>query len=76
MEPRQDPGGVVVVKQFAAKLQVELTAELVDAGADVLRLHFQIFFIVETKAIDHLVALPLFSLAQPLGWKISVSYGN
>ena len=76
VEPRQDPGGVVVVKQFAAKLQVELTAELVDAGADVLRLHFQIFFIVETKAIDHLVALPLFSLAQPLGWKISVSYGN
>lgn len=54
------------VKQFAAKLQVELTAELVDAGADVLRLHFQIFFIVETKAIDHLCcASSLFSGPAP-----------
>ena len=38
LEARQHAGGVVVVKQLAAELQIQLAAELGAAGGDVLRL--------------------------------------
>ena len=38
LEARQHAGGVIVVKQLAAELQIQLAAELGAAGGDVLRL--------------------------------------
>ena len=67
MEARQHPGGVVVVEELSAELQVQLSAELADAGADVLRLHFQVFFVVEAKSFDHVFASShsLYSVGKP-----------
>ena len=48
LESGEDSGRVVVVKELAAKLQIELAAKLVNALSDVLRLHCNIFFVVET----------------------------
>ena len=67
VEARQHPGGVIVVKEFSAKLQIEFAAELVNAGADVFRLHFQVFLVIEPKSFDHIGALPLISLYPPAG---------
>ena len=53
MEAGQDPGGVVVVEELAAELQVELAAELADPGADVLGLHLQVFLVIEPQFFDH-----------------------
>ena len=39
---------MVVVEQLTAELKVELIAKLSDPLADMLRLHFQIFFVVKT----------------------------
>ena len=47
----KNPGGVVVVEQLAAKLEVELVVELCDALPDVLGLHLKIFRVV--KAFFH-----------------------
>ena len=49
-EPGQHAGGVIVVKQLAAKLQIELAAKLGDALSDMLRLHLQIFLVVESAS--------------------------
>ena len=51
LKARQHPGGVVVVEQLAAKLEVELVVELCDALPDVLGLHLKIFRVV--KAFFH-----------------------
>ena len=47
-ETGQHPGRVVIIEQLAAEFQIELVPEFGDAPLDVLRLHFQIFFIVKT----------------------------
>ena len=47
LESGQHPGGVVVVKQLAAELQIQLSAELRDAVPDVLRLHLQVLLVVK-----------------------------
>ena len=47
-ESRQHAGRMVVVEQLAAEFQIQLAAELVDAVADVLGLHFHVFVVVET----------------------------
>ena len=48
LKARQDPGGMVVVKELAAELQVELAAELADALLDLLRLDGEVLLIVKT----------------------------
>ena len=48
LEPGQNARGVIVVKQLAAKLEIELVAELGDAVADVLRLGFQVLIIIKS----------------------------
>ena len=49
---------MVIVEQLAAELQIQLTAELVDAFADVFGLHFQIFFIVESDLFHLCPSVP------------------
>ena len=39
---------MIVVKQFAAEFQVQLVVKLVDPFANMLGLHFQIFFVVKS----------------------------
>ena len=51
LKARQHAGGVVVVEQLAAKLEVELVVELCDALPDVLGLHLKVFRVV--KAFFH-----------------------
>ena len=46
-ETREHAGCVVIIAQFAAKFQIQLTAELVDALADVLRLQLDVFLVIE-----------------------------
>lgn len=41
---------VEVVKQLAAKLQIQLIAKLLNALCDMLRLHMDIFFVVKTNS--------------------------
>jgi hypothetical protein len=53
MEAGQNTGGMVIVKELAAKLQVQLASKLADTGADMLGLHLQIFLIVKAKSLDH-----------------------
>src|SRR5699024_4510713 len=48
LEPRQHPGGVVIVEQLAAELQIQLAAELGDALFDLLGLGGEVFLIVKT----------------------------
>ena len=52
LEARQNARCVIVVKEFAAELQIELAAEFGDTVADMLRLHFKIFFVVKTYFHD------------------------
>ena len=47
LKARQHPAGVKVVKQLAAKLQVQLAPELGNALLDVLGLHGKIFLVVK-----------------------------
>ena len=47
LEARQYPGGVEVVKQLAAELQIELSAKLSDPLLDLFRLGNEIFLIVK-----------------------------
>ena len=51
LKARQHPGGVMVVKELAAKLQVELVVKLADPLTDVRRLELQIFLIVKADFI-------------------------
>ena len=57
-EAGQHPGGVIVVKQLSAKLQIQLAAELRNAVLNVLRLHLQIFVVV--KSAFHHGEAPLY----------------
>ena len=50
-KPRQNPGSVVIVKELAAKFQIELAAKLRDPFADLLRLQMQVFFVVKSSAL-------------------------
>ena len=68
---RQDSGGVKIIKQFAAKLQIELVSELTDALLDVLGLHFYVFFIVKT---DFHIVTPYCKSWN--SWKRFVSFSN
>ena len=52
----QHTGGVIIVEQLAAELQIELAAELIDPLTDLLRLQGQIFFVVES--FFHALSLP------------------
>lgn len=38
-----------IVKEFAAELQIQFVVELVDAVADVFRLHFQVLLVIKTN---------------------------
>ena len=49
LEPGQHPGGVVIVKQLAAELQIQLAAELGDPVTDVLRLHLQVLLVIKAN---------------------------
>ena len=51
LEAGQNTGGVVIVKEFAAELQIELAAELLYAGADIFGLGQQIFVVVESDFV-------------------------
>ena len=61
----KDAGGVVVVKELAAKLQVELAAKLSDALANMLRLQLDVLVVVKACA----QGCPL---VVPSVWKASV----
>ena len=47
----QHAAGVIVVKKFASKFQVELVAEHSDALLDFIRLNSKVFILVETKFV-------------------------
>lgn len=49
-EARQHARCVVVVKEFAAELQIQLAAELADALADLFRLHLEVFIVDKAVA--------------------------
>ena len=51
LKARQDARGVVIVKELAAKFQIQLAAKLSDAVADVLGLELQIFVVVKADAV-------------------------
>ena len=57
LEARQHPGCMVVVKELAAELQVQLAAELGDPLADLGGLGGQIFLVVKTD-LRHILLLP------------------
>ena len=48
LETRQHARGVVVVKQLAAQLHIQLTVELRNAFANVFRLNLQVLLVVES----------------------------
>ena len=50
LEAGQHAGGMVVIEQLAAELQIQLAAELADPFADMLGLQSQVFIVVETDA--------------------------
>ena len=58
LEARQHTGGVVVIKELAAELQIQLAAELAHALADVLGLQGQILFVVKSDLHRN---IPLFT---------------
>ena len=74
LESGQHPGGVIVVEEFAAKFQIQLAAETLDALFDFLGLHFQVFIIVKTGFFH--VSLRKkqisFTIIQKTGSKINV----
>ena len=49
-EARQHAGSVIVVKQLAAQLQVQLASKFVDPLPDMLRLHGCVFVMIKTDA--------------------------
>ena len=55
---RKNAGCVEIVEQLSTEFQIQLVVKLVDAVADVLGLHFQVFFIV--KSNFHGIFLPFF----------------
>ena len=57
LEPGQHPGRMIVVKELAAELQIELAAEGADPLADVLGLELHILVVVKTDLL-HVPYLP------------------
>ena len=55
---RKNAGCVEIVEQLSAEFQIQLVVKLVDAVADVLGLHFQVFLIVKSNFHD--IFLPFF----------------
>ena len=51
LKPRQHPGGMIVVKELAAKFQIQLAAELGDPLADLLGLGGEVLLIVKPDGI-------------------------
>ena len=49
LEARQHAGGMIVVEQLAAELQIQLVVKLLDALADMLGLHRKIFVVVKSN---------------------------
>ena len=47
MEARKNAAGMVVVKEFAAKLHVQFIAKFGDAFLNVLRLNLEVFPVIE-----------------------------
>ena len=64
---RQHPGGVEVIEELAAKLEVELAAKRRDALPDVLRLHGEILLVV--KSDFHNESLPFLTDTRPVSAK-------
>ena len=54
-EAGENPGGVEVVKEFAAEFQIQLAAEFPDPLADPFRLELYVFIVVKTDAIHILI---------------------
>ena len=50
LKARQNPGGVIVVKELPAEFQIQLAAELGNPVPDVLGLKLHIFLVVETDS--------------------------
>jgi biofilm protein TabA len=67
---------VVVVKEFAAELQIQLAAELTDALADLFRLHPEVFVVVKADRL-HRFSSPLFqAIKQTHILQHSIRSGN
>ena len=75
-EARQHARRVVVVKEFAAELQIQLAAELTDALADLFRLHPEVFVVVKADRL-HRSFSPLFqAIKQTYILQHSIRSGN
>ncbi|CDA61464.1 uncharacterized protein BN513_01225 [Clostridium sp. CAG:169] len=53
LKTRKNTGGVVIIVQLPAKLQIQLAAKLRDALADVFRLCVKIFFVVKSNFLHN-----------------------
>ena len=47
LKARKNTGGVVIVEEFSAEFQIQLTAEFSDTVTDLLRLHLHVLFIAK-----------------------------
>jgi len=54
LEARQDTGGMEVIEQLAAELQIELVVKLADALGDFLRLHGHVTVIVKCDLVHRI----------------------
>ncbi len=59
LEAGQDSRSVIIVKELSSELKIKLIAELSDTLSDVLRLHFQVFFVVKSDFSTHLHVPPV-----------------
>ena len=59
---RKNAGCVEIVEQLSAEFQIQLVVKLVDAVADMLRLHFQVLLIVKSNL--HGIFLPFLSMVS------------
>ena len=59
LEARQNARGVEIIKKLAAKLEIELAAEFIDALADALRLEPDVLVVVKAD-LSHFLFLPCF----------------
>ena len=60
----KDAGSMVVIKQLAAKLKVELAAQLVDTFADLLGLQLDVLLVIKTLTHAHML-LPAYQSVTP-----------
>ena len=63
-EARQHAGSMVIIKQLAAQLQIELAAKLADALPNMLRLHARILIVIKTDF--HVCPSPCSSFPQKI----------